>query len=303
MAGNLRFTKSSYPDPVEDPTLQDQTYGPGCISWNRNGVKSAPSGTPPPFRGIPQEESEDCLFLDIYASKNALSNNKKNIPVIVWIYGGAYIFGSKDQQYPNLNVNVYTGTPWVRTAIDNGEEAIVVIGNYRLGAYGWLAGTEVSKNGYANAGLSDQRLVLKFVQDFIDQIGGDRTQVSAWGESAGGGSIIHHLVRDGGKSNPLFSKAVVQSPAYQWMWNQTTIDGVFDTFAANVPGCQGQGLSCLQDATPAAILAANNKTLADMYSSEALFAFGPVVDGSLIQQLPSLLLEKGLFHVLLRLLK
>lgn len=85
----------------------------------------------------------------------------------------------------------------------SGGNLIFVTGNYRLGAYGWLAGTTMEQQGTPNAGLYDQRAVFQWVQDFAYLFGGDKSQVSAWGESAGAGSIMHHLVADGGSQDPV----------------------------------------------------------------------------------------------------
>lgn len=73
-------------------------------------------------------------------------------------------------------------------------EVIYITGNYRLGAFGWLAGTTTGKQAVPNAGLYDQRLVFQWVQDFVHLVGGDKTQVPAWGESASASPILHHLI-------------------------------------------------------------------------------------------------------------
>lgn len=66
--------------------------------------------------------------------------------------------------------------------------------NYRLGAFGWLAGPEfVAAGGTPNLGLYDQRFALEWVQKYIHLFGGDCNQVTVIGESAGGGSIMHQI--------------------------------------------------------------------------------------------------------------
>ena len=110
--------------------------------------------------------------------------------------GGAYLFGSKDS-LPDI---FYDGGGVVD---ESGGNIIYVAGNYRLGAYGWLAGTTVEQQGTPNAGLHDQQAVFQWVQDYADLFGGDKSQVSAWGESAGAGSIMHLLVANGGTQDPV----------------------------------------------------------------------------------------------------
>ena len=139
-------------------------------------------------------------------------NGNAQVPVVVWFYGGAYLFGSKDE-FNITQVPLYSGQGVLQATPD---PLIFVAGNYRVGAFGWLAGTYVEQNALPNAGLYDQRKVLEFVQSYISQINGDPQKVSAWGESAGAGSILHHLLSVDGTQDPLFSKAVLQSPAFQW---------------------------------------------------------------------------------------
>lgn len=65
--------------------------------------------------------------------------------------------------------------------------------NYRLGAFGWLSGPTFQADGTANAGLYDQRFALQWVQQHIAKFGGDPKRVTVFGESAGGGSIMHQI--------------------------------------------------------------------------------------------------------------
>lgn len=88
--------------------------------------------------------------------------------------------------------------------------------NYRLGAFGWLSGPTFQEDGDANAGLLDQRLALEWVQEHIASFGGDPNRVTVFGESAGGGSIMHQITAYGGLKGPVpFQQAVPQSPGFQ----------------------------------------------------------------------------------------
>ena len=81
-------------------------------------------------------QQEDCLFLDLYVPI-AVANSGKPAPVVVWIYGGAYVYGSKDD-FDLAKIPLYSG----EGAIDAGSDGIIfVAGNYRTGAFGWLAGS------------------------------------------------------------------------------------------------------------------------------------------------------------------
>ncbi len=85
-----------------------------------------------------------------------------------------------------------------------------------MGAFGWLGGSALkAANGLPNAGLHDQRLALDWVQNYIHNFGGDARRVTVMGESAGGGSIMHHITAYGGTKGPApFHQAIPQSAAW-----------------------------------------------------------------------------------------
>lgn len=126
-------------------------------------------------------ETEDCLLLDVVVPKKVFESNS-SAPVLVHIHGGGYVVGSK----------IYFSDPSYLLA-KSSDNMIVVGINYRLGALGWLAGPSFQKDGTANAGLLDQRMALEWVQQYIHLFGGDKDQVTVMGESAGAGSIVHHV--------------------------------------------------------------------------------------------------------------
>ena len=279
--------------PTTTSTSSDPTGNIACQTVSLKLDEDTPGQ---PYLGRPDANdnnitvTEDCLFLDVYLPDSVSPSS--NVPVIVWIYGGAYVAGSKGGGAPNNPL--YSGTGFIDAARGMQKDVIVVVGNYRLGAYGWLAGEELIKSGTAtpNAGLLDQRLLFQWVQDHISSIGGDPSQVSAWGESAGAGSILHHLVSD---APPLFNKALLQSPAFQWSWDQedvleTTLES-FSTLAE----CKPADIGCLQDLPLDSqnLSTANQKVFDSIFQSTKQFPFGPTVDGTLIKKLPILLLESG----------
>ncbi|KAL9620967.1 MAG: hypothetical protein Q9204_008160, partial [Flavoplaca sp. TL-2023a] len=123
-------------------------------------------------------ETEDCLFLDVLVPEPIFNRRHaaKN-PVLVWIHGGGFAGGYKTQ---------YSPTALLKQSYSSSANGVVFVAlNYRLGAFGWLAGG----GAVANAGLLDQQLALKWVQDHIASFGGDPKQVTVMGESAGAGSI------------------------------------------------------------------------------------------------------------------
>lgn len=290
-----RFGNSSTPDAIQDnSTVQDSSYGPSCYQvfpGRDNQLKSGnPVKVPPP--DIPQ--SEDCLFLDIYVPAASLQPNAEKLPVIVWFYGGAYAFGSK-LQFGTDEVPFYTGQGILEAA---NNRAIFVTGNYRLGAFGWLAGSYMEKEGLPNAGLYDQRLLLAWVERWISDVGGDNTAISAWGESAGAGSILHHLIRENGTHDPGFSKALLQSPAFEWQWDRSgTLDNTYRTFSKSSDCGYTFNISCLRSANITKLVNANS-ALYSQVSQTRIFPLGPSVDGTWIKELPAARFAESEFALL-----
>lgn len=160
-----------------------------------------------------------------------------------------------------------------------------------MGAFGFLNGPSVAAKGTPNAGLHDQRAALKWVQDHIGLVGGDKNQVTAMGESAGAGSIMHHLVAEGGTLNPMFKRAIMQSPAFEPLYDNGRLEKQFQVYALEA-GCPGQDLTCLRAASSEALQRANKGTILD--SPYGTFGYGPGVDGTFIRDLPSMELAKGI---------
>ncbi|KAH9907330.1 Alpha/Beta hydrolase protein [Xylariomycetidae sp. FL2044] len=294
--GNLRWAKPA--PPMNESGIQDGSLGHICHQAAPNGLNLLGTGNQFPIGGALNQflggipvplfsgGNEDCLFLDLYVPGKAIGNPSMKLPVVVYIYGGAYAFGSKDSLMPDLPF--YDGTGLVAQSSNN---MIFVTMNYRVGAYGFLDGTTMEKEGTPNAGLWDQRAAFQWVRDYISLIGGDPTRVTAMGESAGAGSIMYHLVGQGGRLDPLFSKAILLSPAFEYMWDRKgTVQATFETFA-RLAGCAGRGLACLRAADAAALAAANTQLMRQQYPGT--FAVGPTPDGALIRQLPVLELSTG----------
>ena len=98
--------------------------GPGADSPVGEALNQFLAGIPVPSL---QKASEDCLFLDIYVPKKAIEDPSLKLPVISWFYGGAYIFGAKDQAEPILPF--YDGTGLLQAS---GSNTIFVASNYRV---------------------------------------------------------------------------------------------------------------------------------------------------------------------------
>lgn len=90
---------------------------------------------------------------------------------------------------------------------------VAVIVQYRLGAFGFLNSPQMADAGGLNAGITDARAALEWVQSYIHLFGGDKERVTIWGQSAGGGTIQHLVAAQAeqGRKN-LWQSAVVSSP-------------------------------------------------------------------------------------------
>ena len=185
---NVRFARLSTglfrfqaaPDPQNtDPASPPPGSSITCISVDTSGKCSPNGGDLVLGKSCrPQIEttySEDCLFLNIFVPFAAFGARMGPVPVVVWFYGGAFVFGSKSE-FDIMRFPLYSGNGVIGAAK---EPLIFVVGNYRLGAFGWLAGHTMKSVGLPNAGLHDQRKVLKPVQDHIHLVNRDPTAVSA----------------------------------------------------------------------------------------------------------------------------
>jgi para-nitrobenzyl esterase len=148
--------------------------------------------------GLGLPGNEDCLKLNVFAPQKP----GKELPVMVWIHGGALqTDGAKDPLYAPINL------------VKNG--VIVVTFDYRLGSLGFFASKELIEEAKAkgepvgNYGTMDQIAVLKWVKRNIAAFGGNPNNVTIFGESAGARSVTWLMVSDAAKG--LFHRAIAQS--------------------------------------------------------------------------------------------
>ena len=144
--------------------------------------------------------NEDCLYLNIYVPKNQTEISKNKFPVMYWIHGGSNIWGSGDfYDYSKLATS---------------KQVIVITINYRLGLFGWfssehLRNTSEGLDQSANFGQLDLIKGLEWVNENISSFGGDKDNVTIFGESAGGHNVLTLLASP--LADGLFHKAISQS--------------------------------------------------------------------------------------------
>ena len=148
-----------------------------------------------PFLNGGDNQSEDCLYLNIVTPKNL----KSKLPVMFWIHGGGYRYGNGSGSYLNKDLVL--------------NDVIVVTINYRLGSLGYFAHPALTKesnnDSSGNYGTLDQIHALKWVKENIEAFGGDPDNVTIFGESAGGHSVRQLMSTP--LSKGLFHKAIAQS--------------------------------------------------------------------------------------------
>ncbi|KAH8358452.1 hypothetical protein KR093_000393, partial [Drosophila rubida] len=144
--------------------------------------------------------TEDCLYLNVYAKD---LQPQKLRPVMVWIYGGGFQVGeaTRDMYSPDFFMS---------------KDIVLVTISYRLGALGFLSLDDPEVNVPGNAGLKDQLLGLRWVQQNIEAFGGDPNNVTLFGESAGGAST--HLLTLSPRSEGLLHKAITMSGSALCPW-------------------------------------------------------------------------------------
>jgi len=142
--------------------------------------------------------SEDCLTVDVVVPPGG----GLGLPVMQYIYGGAWIVGDK-----------YQLGEYDEASLAKRHNVILVIANYRVDVFGFLAleelGEEDPNHSTGNLGLLDQRAALRWTQRNIGAFGGDPKKVAIFGASAGGFSVCSHLVSP--MSRGLFSAAIMTS--------------------------------------------------------------------------------------------
>jgi para-nitrobenzyl esterase len=233
--------------------------------------------------------SEDCLYLNVWSPAKKAD---EKLPVMVWIHGGSFETGAG-------SMSVYDGTNLA------GRGVVVVTINYRLGPLGFLAlpqlSAESAYHGSGNYGLLDQIAALKWVKNNIAGFGGDPSNVTVFGESAGAISILDLLVSP--LAEGLFQKAIAESGILlDRGFGVTTAATLKEAEAAGTAFAQrcgvdmsGDVLGQLRGKTAEELLAAAAGPAENVMNTGLVWK--PVVDGDvLVGGLPTELWEEGRRH-------
>lgn len=265
--------------PPQEPTSWKKT---------RKCVKFGPT-CPQPQQKKDGNYSEDCLYLNVWTPAKSADDK---LPVMVWIHGGGFNFGSASQsEYYGKNL---------------AEKGVVVVTlNYRLGPLGFFVHPQLSKESphgvSGNYALLDQIAALKWVKNNIAAFGGDPSRVTLFGQSAGSRSVLLQLISP--LSAGLFHRVIAQSGGP--IIGSEYLSPVFNGDMKNVSK-MGEALASRLgcDNSSDVIAAMRSKSAKDIIAAAAcstsifdeyLF-FAPVFDGYALPKDPYAAYFNGLHH-------
>lgn len=198
-AGKNRFRGPQPPESWEGVRVCD-TFSEICMQ------RGGPFGMPfadffrKEFYPVAMEAGDDCLKLNVWTPAQSA---QERLPVMFWIHGGGLGSGYGHEME-------FDGEALCK------EGVVLVTINYRVNYFGFFAHPDLSAENEqgvsGNYGMLDQIAALKWVQENIEAFGGDPDNVTIFGQSAGGGSVVSHLCSSA--TDGLFHKAIIQSGSF-----------------------------------------------------------------------------------------
>ncbi len=277
--GNRRFKRPEASDPWEG--ILDATNQPpscfqvpdtafdqhkGVLMWNPN-----------------TNMSEDCLYLNVWAPSNRRYGEGQLRAVLVWIYGGGFYGGS-------ATLDIYDARTLAAV-----NDIVIVSMQYRVGTIGFLHLGTGSAPG--NMGLVDQHYALQWIYNNIESFGGDRHQVTLFGESAGSVSVSLHLLSP--LSQNLFKYAIMQSGTALCDWGIESKAKATKRSrdVAEALGCDpdqptNELVACLQQIDPSTIV---NEMWYHQDDYNLITPILATVDGYFLTEHPAVSVKKGNF--------
>ncbi|MFB2596264.1 carboxylesterase/lipase family protein [Herbiconiux sp. P17] len=284
--GDRRFRRPIAPAPW--PELRDATrFGPMAPQKVLKSMDVDPS--------IPI--SEDCLSLNVWAPRGARPGAPAATgapgapdakPVMVWIHGGGYFQGSTGQRYYDA-----------RHLVENGDVVVVSV-NYRLGTLGFIDFSSLSASegsssfghGFdSNVGLRDQIFALEWVRDNIARFGGDPGNVTLFGESAGGASVIALMASP--LAAGLFHRAIAQSAPVTSVYGQPRAASVARRFL-EIVGIEPEHAQRLRDLDPLDLVDAGAELIHEVSGRvPGTLAMAPVLGDDVLPDAPLTVFSEG----------
>nr|XP_033802011.1 neuroligin-3 isoform X2 [Geotrypetes seraphini] len=222
-----------------------------------------------------QDQSEDCLYLNVYVPTEDDIRDSGAKPVMVYIHGGSYMEG--------------TGNMIDGNVLASYGNVIVITLNYRVGVLGFLStGDQAAKGNY---GLLDQIQALRWISENVAFFGGDPLRITVFGSGIGAScvsllTLSHH-------SEGLFQRAIIQSGSALSSWAVNYQPVKYTRMLAEKVGCNVLDTVDMVDC----LRQKSSKELVEQDIQPARYhvAFGPVIDGDVIPDDPEILMEQGEF--------
>lgn len=219
--------------------------------------------------------SEDCLYLNVWTPA---IHPKKHLPVMVWIHGGAFVGGAGTDP-------MFAGDELVKRGV------VLVTLNYRLGIFGFYAHPDLTRDSIhhssGNFALEDQLAALQWVHDNVAAFGGDNENITVFGQSAGGMSVLTLLASP--LSRGQFQRAIVESGA---ILGGPPMKRLKDAEMAGSEFAGTDSLQSLRDLPAAELL----KRFGSFVSTHRGSRMGPVIDEYVLSSDPSEAIRLGQQH-------
>jgi para-nitrobenzyl esterase len=253
--GDLRWRPPAPPAPHG---LIDATqFANTCPQVTELGAFAGPSST-----------NEDCLYLNVFTT----GTGGPPKPVLVWIHGGGNFDGE---------TNDYDGSK-LATGGPLGTPIVVITVNYRMGLFGFLSESDLNAEGhpFANYGILDQQAALRWVRANVAAFGGDPSNVTFGGQSAGAIDTAANVMSPAAAG--LFQRAIFQSSPIpnQYFLTEAAAVTLGNNFAA-AAGCSDA--ACLRALSTARILQLQGTPNAN---GPFVAASAAIVDGTIVPVLP-----------------
>ncbi|CAJ2506748.1 Uu.00g079340.m01.CDS01 [Anthostomella pinea] len=254
--GDLRWRAPADPEPVAG--VQNATVKQAvCVGQDKLVVA-----------GVTEE---DCLYVNSYTPSKATANPDAKLPVWVYLQGGGYQTNSGGN---------YNGTEVI---VQSGYDIVHVNVNYRVAQLGFLGGVAVVEGGGDyNVGLLDQWKALEWVQEHIEQFGGDPDQVVLHGPSAGAGAVSHIMTAYDGVDHGLFVGTIGDAFAWGVGAYPNDTDAHFAMFSSQM-GCANatDQMACLRatDINKIQTFDRNAAPPAGVPTPNMAMWFSPLIDG------------------------
>ncbi|XP_073980519.1 neuroligin-4, X-linked-like isoform X2 [Rhodnius prolixus] len=210
-----------------------------------------------------RNQSEDCLYLNIYAPDKGYPMELASLPVMVFIHGESFSWNS--------------GNPYDGSVIASYADVIVVTINFRLGIFGFLKQSLIpGPKSISNLGLMDQVAALKWIKDNIAKFGGDPTLVTLFGHHTGAVAINYLMMSPLTGENALFRRAILMSGSALANWAETKHPETILGSIAEALRCPlNEPLECLR-----------KKRAEDLLAESTLYEWAPSVDGIVVPNHP-----------------